>query len=51
MLVHAAALCSPTQFVLGVEPISLDAWLRILLVAATLLGAAVELRKVILRRL
>ena len=50
VLVHAAALYSPpTQFVLGVEPISLDAWLRILLVAATLLSA-VELHKAILRR-
>jgi Ca2+-transporting ATPase len=38
VLVHAAALYfPPTQFVLQVEPIGLDAWLRIVIVASTIL--------------
>lgn len=49
LLIHAAALYfPPTQFVLRVEPIGLEAWLRIVLVAATIL-AAVELHKVLRR--
>jgi magnesium-transporting ATPase (P-type) len=47
---HAAALyLPPTQFVLRVEPIGAGDWLRILLVAATIV-VAVELEKLIRRR-
>jgi magnesium-transporting ATPase (P-type) len=49
VLIHAAALYfPPTQFVLRVEPIGLDAWLRIGLTASTIL-VAVELHKVLRR--
>jgi calcium-translocating P-type ATPase len=48
-IVHVAALyLRPTQFVLRVEPIDADAWLRILLVAATIL-LAVEAHKLLRR--
>jgi Ca2+-transporting ATPase len=49
LLVHAGALYVPaTQFVLRVEPIGWDAWLRIVLVASTIL-VAVELHKALRR--
>jgi magnesium-transporting ATPase (P-type) len=50
MAVHIGALYfPPTQFVLRVEPIDLDAWLRIVLTASTIL-VAVELHKFLRRR-
>jgi Ca2+-transporting ATPase len=50
VLVHAVALyLPPTQFVLRVEPIGLDAWLRAVLVATTIL-VAVELHKALRRQ-
>ena len=50
VLIHAAALYLPlTQYVLRVEPIGFDAWVRAFLVAATIL-VAVELDKAIRRR-
>jgi Ca2+-transporting ATPase len=50
VLVHAAALYfPPTQFVLRVEPIGVGAWVRIVLVASTILGA-VELHKALRRQ-
>ncbi|MCS6803109.1 MAG: HAD-IC family P-type ATPase [Chloroflexota bacterium] len=49
LLIHIAALYfPPTQFVLRVEPISLDAWLRIIPVAATII-VAMEIHKLIRR--
>jgi magnesium-transporting ATPase (P-type) len=49
LVVHAAALyLAPTQFVLRVEPIDLDAWIRSTLVALTIV-AAVEGHKLIRR--
>jgi magnesium-transporting ATPase (P-type) len=49
LLVHAAALYLPvTQFVLRVEPIDLGAWVRIVLVASTIIGA-MELHKALHR--
>jgi len=48
--IHVAALyLSPTQFVLRVEPIPLEFWSRIVLVAASLI-VAVELHKLARRR-
>jgi calcium-translocating P-type ATPase len=48
-VVHVAALyLRPTQFVLRVEPISVEAWLRILLVAATII-VVVEVHKLLRR--
>jgi Ca2+-transporting ATPase len=49
LIVHVAALyLPPTQFVLRVEPISVDAWLRIIPVAATII-VAMEIHKLIRR--
>jgi magnesium-transporting ATPase (P-type) len=49
LVVHAAALyLAPTQFVLRVEPIGLEAWTRIVLVALTIVGA-VEAHKLVRR--
>jgi magnesium-transporting ATPase (P-type) len=49
LLVHVAALyLPPTQFVLRVEPIDLEAWRRIVLMALTII-AAVEVHKLIRR--
>jgi Ca2+-transporting ATPase len=46
-IIHAAALYWPwTQFVLRVEPIELEAWGRILLVASSIIGA-MELHKLL----
>ncbi len=48
--VHVAALYfPPTQYVLGVEPITLGAWLRIVVIAAGIL-VAMELHKALRRR-
>ncbi len=45
LLVHAAALyLGPTQFVLRVEPIDLNAWTRVVAVSLTIVGA-IELHK------
>jgi magnesium-transporting ATPase (P-type) len=50
LVIHAGALyLPPTQFVLRVEPIALDTWVRIFLVASTLL-VAMEIHKAIRRR-
>lgn len=47
---HVAALyLPPTQYVLGVEPITVDAWLRAVAVASTVL-VVVEVHKAIRRR-
>ena len=49
-VVHAAALyLPPTQFVLRVQPIGLDAWVRIFAVAATIV-VAMELHKLVRSR-
>ena len=49
LVVHVAALyLPPTQFVLRVEPIDLEAWIRIVPIAATIL-AAMELHKYLRR--
>jgi magnesium-transporting ATPase (P-type) len=49
-VVHVAALYSPwTQFVLRVEPIGLDAWARIIAVAASIV-VVIELDKLLRRR-
>lgn len=49
LIIHVAALyLPPTQFVLRVEPISFDAWLRIIPVAATII-VAMEIHKLIRR--
>lgn len=49
LAVHAAALyLPPTQFILRVEPISLEAWGRIIVVALSII-AAMELHKLIRR--
>ncbi|MDQ4083733.1 MAG: HAD-IC family P-type ATPase, partial [Actinomycetota bacterium] len=49
LAVHVAALyLPPTQFVLRVEPIDLETWIRIVPVAATIL-AAIELHKYLRR--
>jgi cation-transporting P-type ATPase F len=48
--IHFAALYfPPAQFVLRVEPIPLEAWLRIVLVASTII-AAMEIHKLLRRR-
>jgi hypothetical protein len=48
--VHVAALyLPPTQFVLRVEPISPEAWIRLVLVSLSVL-VAVELEKAVRRR-
>jgi Ca2+-transporting ATPase len=45
LLMHAAALyLPPTQFILRLEPVELEAWVRMVLVAATIV-AAMELHK------
>jgi cation-transporting P-type ATPase F len=45
LLIHVAALYLPfTQLVLRVEPIAIDAWIRIVLVASTIL-VAIEIHK------
>jgi magnesium-transporting ATPase (P-type) len=45
LIVHAAALyMGPTQFVLRVEPVDLNAWTRIVAVSLTIVGA-IELHK------
>jgi cation-transporting ATPase F len=50
LAIHVAALyLPPTQFVLRVEPIALEVWWRIALVAASLL-VMVELHKLVRRR-
>ncbi|MGE0407238.1 MAG: cation-translocating P-type ATPase, partial [Candidatus Korobacteraceae bacterium] len=50
LLIHAGALYfSPTQFVLRVEPVALDAWIRMALVASSIL-MVVELHKVLRSR-
>jgi len=50
LVVHVAALyLPPTQYVLRVEPIGLDVWMRIIAVAATIL-LVVELHKLVRRR-
>jgi magnesium-transporting ATPase (P-type) len=47
--IHVAALyLAPTQFVLRVEPIDLNAWMRIVMVAATII-VAMELHKLLRR--
>jgi Ca2+-transporting ATPase len=49
LAVHVAALyLAPTQYILRVEPIGLEAWVRIVLVASTVI-VAVELHKLIRR--
>ena len=49
LLIHIAALYLPaTQFVLRVEPIAPDAWIRIVLVASSVI-VAVELHKWVTR--
>jgi magnesium-transporting ATPase (P-type) len=49
VIVHTAALyLSPTQFVLRVEPIGAEVWIRIILVASTVLIAS-ELHKLLRR--
>jgi calcium-translocating P-type ATPase len=49
LLIHIGALYWPaTQFVLRVEPIALDVWVRIVLVASTIV-AAVEVHKLVRR--
>ena len=49
-VVHVGALYAPwTQFVLRVEPIGLDAWARIVAVAASIL-VVIELDKLLRRR-
>ncbi|QGG95420.1 cation-translocating P-type ATPase [Actinomarinicola tropica] len=49
LALHVAALhLGPTQFVLGVEPIGLDAWVRIVAVASTVV-VAMELHKLLRR--
>ena len=51
LVVHVAALyLPPTQFILRVEPIELEAWIRITLVASTII-AAMELHKYLRRDL
>jgi hypothetical protein len=48
--IHVLALyLPPTQFILRVEPIALEAWFRIVLVASTLL-VAMEVHKAVRRR-
>jgi cation-transporting ATPase F len=48
-IIHASALYLPwTQFVLRVEPIEIEAWMRIILVACSIL-AAMELHKLLRR--
>ena len=50
LLVHVAALyLPPTQFLLRVEPLDLDAWVRMTVVASTIL-VAVEIHKGLERR-
>lgn len=50
LAIHVAALyLPPTQFILRVEPITLEAWVRIFLVASTLL-VAMETHKAVRRR-
>jgi Ca2+-transporting ATPase len=50
LAIHAAALyLPPTQFILRVEPIDLEAWARIILVASTLV-VAMEIHKAVRRR-
>lgn len=49
LTVHVAALyLSPTQYILRVEPIDLESWVRIVLVGSTIL-VAVELHKLLRR--
>jgi hypothetical protein len=49
LLVHAAArYLAPTQFLLRVEPLDLDAWVRMAVVASTIL-VAIEAHKVLRR--
>lgn len=49
LLIHAAALYfAPTQLVLRVEPLGLDAWGRMLAVAATII-VAIEIHKLVRR--
>jgi calcium-translocating P-type ATPase len=50
LAIHVSALyLPPTQFILRVEPIALDAWVRIFIVASTLL-VAMEAHKAVRRR-
>jgi len=49
-VIHAAALYLPwTQLILRIEPIELDAWIRILLIAFSII-VAMELHKLVRRR-
>jgi len=50
LLIHVGALyVAPTQLVLRVEPIGLEAWGRIVVVASTII-AAIEIHKLLRRR-